>query len=229
MKDFYYILGAHRDAAAHEIEAAYEKLARKFADEQDEVMDAHYREIAEAYDILRDSARRRKYDAALRRSQKKQLEAFKLKYLNIGVTLMFLTVTVLFAGYVVRTISGHPPKKIVPKPAVQAAGPIKATHLKKHHRAPVSVPATKPANIREAPPALPAKSPALPVAPADSVTLHANITGIVYLHQAADYNSVILARIPDATAVRVLQKGTVYYKVSYQGQTGYVLSSVIEH
>jgi hypothetical protein len=227
MKDFYYILGTANDASAPEIEAAYEKLARKFADEQDEFMDAHFREIAEAYDILRDAARRRKYDAALRRSQKKQVEAFKLKYLNIGVTLMFMTVTALFAGYVIRTLNGHPAKKIASKPAVQPAAPATVTHVKRHHKPLASPPDGDRDAARLAPGALPANRPApgaspqpRPAPPAlrpstpDSVTLHANITGIVYLHQSPDYNSAVLTKIPDAARVHVLQNGTVYYKVS---------------
>jgi len=224
MKDFYYILGTARDASAPEIEAAYEKLARKFADEQDEFMDAHFREIAEAYDILRDNTRRRKYDAALRRSQQKQLAVFKLKYLNIGVTLMFMTVTALFAGYVIRTLNGHPAKKIASKPAVHPAAPVAVKHTKKHHKA----------VVYPVPPALkPTASPAMRPAPAatpatDSATLHANITGIVYLHRSPDYNSSVLAKIPDAAKVRVLQKSDAYYKVSYEGREGYVIKSAIE-
>ena len=223
MKDFYYILGTARDASAPEIEAAYGKLARKFADEQDEFMDAHFREIAEAYDILRDAARRRKYDAALRRSQKKQLAAFKLKYLNIGVTIMFMTVTVLFTGYVIRSLNGRPAKKVVSKPVVQPAEHIAATHVKKHHKANAQFTQTVP---RPAPAASPANRPA-PPASLDSATLHANITGIVYLHQSPDYNSAILAKMSDAAKVRVLQKGDAWYKVSYNGHEGYVIRSVI--
>lgn len=228
MKDFYYILGTARNASAPEIETAYEKLARKFADEQDEFMDAHFREIAEAYDILRDNTRRRKYDAALRRSQQKQLAVFKLKYLNIGVTVMFLTVTALFAGYVIRVLNGHPAKKAIPKAAVQPATPVVVTHAKKHHKAPVAVQQTA---THTAPLISAAKHPAPAVAraaPTDSATLHANITGIVYLHRSPDYNSAILAKIPDATKVRVLQKGDAYYKISYEGQEGYVIKSAIE-
>lgn len=227
MKDFYYILGTARNASAPEIEAAYEKLARKFADEQDEFLDAHFREIAEAYDILRDAARRRKYDAALRRSQRKQLAAFKLKYLNIGVTLMFMTVTALFAGYVIRVLNGHPAKKAMPKVAVQPAAPVMVTHAKKHHKAPAAVQqtATHAALLISA-----AKHPASTAdrqALTDSATLHANITGIVYLHQSPDYNSAVLAKIPDAAKVRVLQKSDAYYKVSYEGREGYVIKSAV--
>ncbi|HEX3385166.1 MAG TPA: DnaJ domain-containing protein [Mucilaginibacter sp.] len=78
MKDFYYILGTRGNASADEIEAAYQKLARKFVDEDDAFMDAHFREISEAYDTLRDDRRRRKYDAALRRSQRRYLATFRL-------------------------------------------------------------------------------------------------------------------------------------------------------
>lgn len=223
MKDFYYILGTARNASAPEIEAAYEKLARKFGDEEDDFMDAHFREIAEAYDILHDAARRRKYDAALRRSQKKQMEAFKLKYLNIGLTMMFMTVTALFAGYVIRTLNGHPAKKAVSKPAVKAAAPDVVMHIKKHHK--TTAPLAK-TTLRPAPLATPqtVRRPA----PTDSATLHANIIGIVYLHQSPDYNSAVLAKIPDASKVHVLQKGDAYYKVSYEGQEGYVIKGAIK-
>src|SRR5579863_2982716 len=226
MKDFYYILGTARDASAPEIEAAYEKLARKFADEQDEFMDAHFREISEAYDTLRDTVRRHKYDAALLRSQKKQLAVFKLKYLNIGVTLMFMTVTALFAGYVIRTLNGRPAKKVVSKSVVQPAAHVAVAHVKRHHK----TLAPPPAANRPAPPASPvlhSARPALRPALADSVILHANVTGIVYLHQLPDYNSAILVKISDATRVRVLQKGNTWYKISYNGQEGYVIRSVI--
>jgi DnaJ domain len=228
MKDFYYILGTPRDAAAPEIEAAYQKLARKFADEQDAFMDAHFREIAEAYDILRDAPRRRKYDAALRRSQKKQMASFKLKYLNIAATLTLLAVTALFAGYVIRTINGHPAKKIVPKPTAQPAAVAAVTHVKKHHKTPA---ATQPTVSHPAPGAVPTPHPAPPamrLAPTDSATLHANITGIVYLHQSPDYNSVILTKIPDAARVRILQKGDAWCCVSYNGQQGYVIKGAVK-
>jgi uncharacterized protein YgiM (DUF1202 family) len=58
-------------------------------------------------------------------------------------------------------------------------------------------------------------------------TLRANITGIVYLHQSPDYNSAVLAKIPDAAEVRVLQKGAAYYKVSFNGRSGYVIRSAV--
>jgi len=238
MKDFYYILGTANDASTTEIEAAYHKLARKFMDEQDAFMDAHFREIAEAYDILRDDRRRRKYDAAFRRSQKRYLAAFRLKYLNIAVTLTFLVVTALFAGYVIRNLQGHP-KKIVPKPVVQPAAAVAApVHLKKHHKtlltgkAVVPLPSTdnKIAAIDPKPPVTSASAAIRPVphAAPDSATLHANVTGIIYLHESADYASPLLAKLPDASRVQILQKGDIWYKVSANGQEGYVIKSVVE-
>jgi hypothetical protein len=225
MKDFYYILGTRRDAGAPEIEAAYQKLARKFADAQDDFMDAHFGEITEAYDILRDPNRRRKYDIALRRSQKKQLEAFKLKYLNIGVTLTFLTVTTLFALYVVRTLNAHPAKKIVTKPAIEPAAAVVVTHIKKKHHKVAAHPAS---SVMQSKPAKASPANLAAKFTPDSATVHANITGIVYLHRSPDYNSAVLTRMPDAAKVRVLQKGDAYYKVSYKGQEGYVIKSAMK-
>jgi DnaJ-like protein/SH3 domain-containing protein len=236
MKDFYYILGTASNASAREIEAAYQKLARKFVDEHDDFIDAHFREIAEAYDVLRDTDRRKKYDAAFKKNQAKQLAAFKLKYLNIALTVTFFAVTALFAAYVIKTIRGHEAKKIVSKPVIQQPVAI-TTYPKKHHK---PAPAVNPPAIADtavhpetAKPV--SKSTTTPLtnpinSTSDSTytaTLHANITGIVYLHQSPDYNSTVLAKIPDAVQVKVLEKGSSYCKISYNGQEGYVLKSSI--
>ncbi len=232
MKDFYYILGTSRNATPPEIDAAYQKLAAKFrqaGDEQDEFMDTHFREIAEAYDVLRDTRRRSKYDAAVRRNQARQLAVFKLKYLNIAITITFLVVTALFAGYVIKTLRGHPAKPTVQKQPVSR--PVVLTHPKKHHRLPVpvtkkhlAIPGITP---KQQPPAIPVNVPPASVDSTYAATVHANITGIVYLHQSPDYNSAVLAKIPDAAQVRVLQKRTAYYKVTFNDQTGYVLKSCV--
>jgi len=233
MKDFYYILGTTNNATPPEIDAAYKKLARKFrqdGDEQDEFMDAHFREISEAYDTLRDADRRRKYDIAFRTNQKRHLAVFKLKYLNVAVALTFLVITALFADYVINTIRGRAPKKAVQKPATIAT-PVVLTHSKKHHHV-LSHATTKPLAHKDTTQKRPVKAiaPVIQKTTVDSTyttTLHANITGIVYLHQAPDYNSAILAKIPDAAEVRVLQKGMAYYKVRFNGQSGYVIKSAV--
>jgi uncharacterized protein YgiM (DUF1202 family) len=234
MKDFYYILGTSSKASTTEIEAAYRKLALKFMDEQDSFMNAHYREIAEAYDILRDDRRRRKYDAVFRRRQRRQLAAFRVKYLNIALTLTFLVVTALFAEYVIRSMRGHP-KKTTPKPVVQSANSVATitAHPKKHHKAVIAIsPGTeKPAKAHTVPAPKPGISRTSPRTPTDSTyaaTLHANVTGIIYLHQSPDYGSAVLAKLPDATEVHILQKGDTWYKVNYNGQEGYVIKGAVE-
>ncbi|HVW13766.1 MAG TPA: DnaJ domain-containing protein [Mucilaginibacter sp.] len=237
MKDFYYILGTSSDATAPEIEAAYQKLAHKFYDEQDEFMDAHFREIAEAYDTLRDSRRRKKYDAALRSSQKKQIAVFRLKYLNTAVTITFLAVTALFGFYVIQTIRGHEAKKTMPAVTPQVLKAASPVHLKNHRKTtPVAQPVQNDSVTKKAIAAalrtsgVTDMSKQLGFATADSsytAILHANITGIVYLHQSADYNSPVMAKLPGGVEVRVLQTGQVYCKISYAGQEGYVFKTTV--
>jgi hypothetical protein len=242
MKDFYYILGTASDASPPEIDAAYQKLASKFIqnDEQDEFMDAHFREICEAYDILRDTTRRRKYDLALRRNQKKQLAVFKLKYINIAVILTFLVVTGLFALYVIRTLRGHEAKKAILQPSATQQ-PVALAHSPKHHKTVAHViyatkklpvvpdpVASKPIPQKQLTPTPVIVRPQREIDDSTYITtLHANITGIVYLHESPDYNSAVIAKIPDAAPIRVLQKGPAYYKISYDDQTGYVLKSAV--
>lgn len=229
MKDFYYILGTARNATAAEIEAAYGKLARKFMQDeghQDPFMDEHFRSIAEAYDVLRDDRRRQKYDTAFRRDQNKHFSAFRLTYLNIAATITFLVVTALFAVYVIKTIRGHAAKKIAPKALIQP--PAVLSYPKKHPRAILAAAIYRSTGI-DTPKHHPAHekvSHTVPTdQPIDSAIIHANITGIVYLHMEPDYNSAVLAKIPDGARVRIVQKGVAYDKVLFNGQEGYVLKS----
>ncbi|HVV56103.1 MAG TPA: DnaJ domain-containing protein [Mucilaginibacter sp.] len=235
MKDFYYILGTGSDANPEEIDAAYQKLALKFYDDEDAFMDAHFREIAEAYDVLRDTARRRKYDAALKQDQHRRLSAFRIRYLNLAVAITFLALTALFAAYVVETLHGRAVKKQPPKAIVQPAAVQAASHTKKHHKlttTPVAakLPVNRETVILKKPMSepMPAVLPPIKADTPGKVTLHANITGIVYLHRSPDYNSDVLAKIADGTQVRLLGKGQGWCKVGYQGLEGYVMKSSVE-
>ncbi len=232
MKDFYYILGTNSNATSTEIDAAYQKLARKLQtgeDEQDEFMNAHYREITEAYDILRDSHRRSQYDAAVKKNQNRQLAIFKLKYLNIAVTLAFLMITALFAVYVIRSVQGHAAGKTVQKQLAEQ--PLAASAPKKHHKVAMHIIpkplTTKDTAIKRQPQITPVVEPKVSADSMDIATVHANITGIVYLHQSPDYNSAVLAKIPNAVKIHILEKGPVYYKVAFNEQTGYILKSAV--
>lgn len=64
-KDFYKILGVERDADAADIKKAYRKLAMKYHPDQnkgDAKAEAKFKEISEAYDILKDEQKRTAYD-----------------------------------------------------------------------------------------------------------------------------------------------------------------------
>jgi molecular chaperone DnaJ len=64
-KDFYEILGVKNDASADEIKKAYRKLAMKFHPDQNKdnpEAEEKFKEISEAYDILKDNQKRAAFD-----------------------------------------------------------------------------------------------------------------------------------------------------------------------
>ncbi|MCJ7600071.1 MAG: DnaJ domain-containing protein [Desulfobulbaceae bacterium] len=63
-KDYYKGLGVERDAGQDEIKRAYRKLARKFHPDVNKAADAEkrFKEIGEAYEVLKDPEKRAAYD-----------------------------------------------------------------------------------------------------------------------------------------------------------------------
>jgi curved DNA-binding protein len=63
-KDYYKILGVARDAKPEEIKRAYRKLARKYHPDVSKERDAEarFKEMAEAYEVLKDPEKRAAYD-----------------------------------------------------------------------------------------------------------------------------------------------------------------------
>lgn len=63
-KDYYKILGVNVDAEPKDIKSAYRKLARKYHPDMnpDEGAEDKFKEVAEAYEVLKDTARRAEFD-----------------------------------------------------------------------------------------------------------------------------------------------------------------------
>jgi curved DNA-binding protein len=63
-QDYYKTLGVSRDASKEEIQAAFRKLARKYHPDVNQSPDAEqrFKEANEAYEVLRDTEKRRRYD-----------------------------------------------------------------------------------------------------------------------------------------------------------------------
>ncbi len=63
-KDYYEVLGVARDAGDDEIKRAYRKLARKYHPDVSKEADAEarFKELGEAYEVLRDAEKRAAYD-----------------------------------------------------------------------------------------------------------------------------------------------------------------------
>ncbi|HEY3375245.1 MAG TPA: molecular chaperone DnaJ [Candidatus Aquicultor sp.] len=64
-RDFYEVLGIGRNATQKEIKAAYRKLARKYhpdVNSGDKETEEKFKEISEAYDVLKDTEKRKQYD-----------------------------------------------------------------------------------------------------------------------------------------------------------------------
>ncbi|MDD2694912.1 MAG: J domain-containing protein [Anaerolineales bacterium] len=64
-RDYYQILGVSKDAEKNEIKKAYRKLARKYhpdVNPGDKAAEEKFKEINEAYEVLSDAEKRKKYD-----------------------------------------------------------------------------------------------------------------------------------------------------------------------
>src|SRR6267378_5726037 len=63
-RDYYDALGVSRDASEEDIRRAYRKLARQYHPDvnKEEGAEDRFKEISEAYEVLRDAEKRAKYD-----------------------------------------------------------------------------------------------------------------------------------------------------------------------
>jgi curved DNA-binding protein len=70
-KDYYQTLGVARDASADDIKHAYRRLARKYHPDlnKDAAAEARFKEVGEAYEVLKDPEKRAAYDDVGKRWQ----------------------------------------------------------------------------------------------------------------------------------------------------------------
>jgi len=64
-QDFYEMLGVAREASADDLKKAYRKLAMQFHPDRnpgDKAAEVKFKEISEAYDVLKDEQKRAAYD-----------------------------------------------------------------------------------------------------------------------------------------------------------------------
>jgi len=245
MKDLYYILGTDRNCTPRELNAAYQKLARKLQPderEHDYFLEDHFKEITEAYQILSDPDQRRKYDAAFKKNYQRRLYYFKIKHLNVAATIALLLFTSLFGWYVIKILGSNKEKKttaITTPVQTPLTTPLSTVHYKKKHKIKAEalvikhpVILAKDTVIRHGIKPAPAIISKPVVAQRDTIQnqvpstyaayLQANATGVIYLHESPNYTSAVLSKIPDHSKVTVLEKGKQFYKVVFDDQTGYV-------
>lgn len=243
MKDLYYILGTDRNCTTSELNAAYQKLAGKLQPDEknpDHFLEDHLKEITEAYQILSDPNQRRKYDAAFKKNYQGRLYYFKIKHLNVATTLALLLFTGLFGWYVMKVLDGDGKQKksgtVTPTVQAPATTPPPTVHHRKRLKAKVEAPGINrpklPARdtvVRHSIKPAPAIANKPIVVHKDTVPiqqsftyLQGNATGVIYLHELANYTSAVLIKIPDHSKVTVVEKGRQFYKVIYKDQTGYV-------
>src|SRR5438045_4707826 len=84
-RDYYQVLGVARTATDKEIRNAYRKLARKFHPDlnpNDKAAESKFKEVSEAYEVLSDADKRKKYDRYGHQWQ--QVEAAEEAGANVG-------------------------------------------------------------------------------------------------------------------------------------------------
>lgn len=145
MKDFYYILGVEENCSADVIKDAYRKLSKKFHPDMnigDKYFESRFREVQEAYEVLSDPGRRKRYNAALRdfRSQEPIVEIKKPKFttkpIDIFFSIILVVLTLILGDYVMKAMNDHPKPKVASNVAADSlvayTAPVK--HHKKHHK-----------------------------------------------------------------------------------------------
>ena len=81
-ENLYQVLGVSRDATSEQIKTAYRKLAKKYhpdAHSGDVECEKKFQEISEAYSILGNEEKRKKYDASFTNTQDHRKDTYQKK------------------------------------------------------------------------------------------------------------------------------------------------------
>jgi len=246
MKDFYYTLGVDSNCGAGEIKDAYRKLSKKFhpdLNEGDQYFVRRFREINEAYETLNDPAKRFQYDGSLKKIRSKKNiyrhpdydnqvreSTFVKKGTKRGghiFTVTWIAAAIILGAYLLKSVTDYKKTRIIveketSEPAVNIPKHHKSLHISKakiNHESPrphKDTAAVKPVKSEQ------------PVSDINNhnflyvTNVHANLTGVVNMRLAGDFNSAIIAKIPANSRVFILKRGDAYYRVSFNNSTGYI-------
>ncbi len=268
MKDFYNVLGTDINCSQDEIRVAYKKLSLKLHPklyQNDGYHQARFSDVREAFETLNDPGRRNAYDDALKKYKlyNPQVLPQKLKYtrvisgIDIGFSFTLIVLTLIFGGYVYKSLYSVNTTDIVKHPAAAPVLPVAAVstkHHKKKHGFKLKDTAgyytqnnnlSKPVTVADTG----ASSPGYVSISVDKKenlyektagiasgslvntyvsTIKPNVTGVVYMRSQDSYNSEIIEKIPANASITVLKKGNIFYKVLYNHTTGFVPKWTVE-
>ncbi|HWZ14515.1 MAG TPA: DnaJ domain-containing protein [Mucilaginibacter sp.] len=172
---------------------------------------------------------------------------------GVGISIVLVVVGLIFAVYLVKSFSGSKTKIVT---LVAAQAPVYKA-IRKHHKrkhAPgntvtqeSALTKTDDTGTRRVS-AINIKLPEAKILPAKQIEITSpagkafgkspdflystvvkpNITGIVNMREFGRYDSPVIAVIPADSKVYVIERGTGYYKVAYNNNTGYVPKWALE-
>jgi curved DNA-binding protein CbpA len=166
MKDYYYILGLEANCSLDDIKDAYRKLSKKLhpdLNQGDQFFENRFRDIKDAFETLRDPAKRARYDASLKQTHFQQrveakprgkqyntrradFKSFKKKGPGAGMIITLMLLAGVLAFYTVQYLFASKTPKTYQITEVAAAPVVThKKHKRKHNRSNlVATPATKP-------------------------------------------------------------------------------------
>ena len=106
-KDYYKILGVAHGASADEIKKAFRKLARKYhpdVNPGDKKAEERFKEINEAYEVLSDADKRKKYDTLGPTGRNNLVRAFPVQ----GVLIKMVEGVELLSLILIQMVPGSP-------------------------------------------------------------------------------------------------------------------------